>query len=296
MIPIPLCFSVDLMHLICINTGELIIPLWCGQLKCDPNDNKETWDWVKLIGETWVEHRKLVTNATQYFPSSFHHPPQNPVEKILSGYKATEYYLYIFGLGPRFFRPILPKKYWKNFCKLVQGAQILIQHSITGKQIWEAHSFLIHFVEEYKNLYYQRQPEWLHFCRPLLHTLLHAAPEIMCVGPGSYSSQYTMECTIRDFDRDIQQPSNPFANLCQIALRQAQTNVLKIIYTELDPDAGLHAISDDVGNGYFLLAPCEKYPSTLHGGPEWIAIHTEFPHMTGVRQWGRLNLLNGQIA
>jgi hypothetical protein len=107
-----------------------------------------------------------------------------------------------------------------------------------------------------------------------------------------------MERAIGDFGRDIRQPSNPFANLCQIALRRAQINALKIICPKLDPasDAGLLTIGDDVGDGYFLLAPREKYPSTLRGGPEWIAIHTEFPHMTGVRQWCRLNLPNGQIA
>lgn len=107
-----------------------------------------------------------------------------------------------------------------------------------------------------------------------------------------------MECAIGDFGRDIRQPSNPYANLCQIALRRSQINALKTICPELDPDAGLHTIGDDVGDGYssFLLAPREKYPSTLHGGPEWIVIHTEFPDMKGVRQWGRLNLPNGQIA
>jgi hypothetical protein len=155
-LPVPICFSVDLMHLLCINIGELLIPLWRGQLKCDSNDNKDTWDWVKLIGNTWIEHGKLVAEATQYFPSSFHRPPRNPVEKISSGYKATEYYLYIFGLGPGFFRTVLPKKYWKNFCKFVRGARILIQRRITAEQVREAHSFLIQFVEEYENLYYQR--------------------------------------------------------------------------------------------------------------------------------------------
>ncbi|EDR05625.1 uncharacterized protein LACBIDRAFT_302744 [Laccaria bicolor S238N-H82] len=33
-----------------------------------------------------------------------------------------------------------------------------------------------------------------------------------------------MEHTIGDFGRDIWQPSNPFANLCQIALQCTQTN------------------------------------------------------------------------
>jgi hypothetical protein len=293
---VPLCFSVDLMHLLCINIGELLIPLWRGQLKCDPNDDKDTWDWVKLIGDVWIQHGKLVAEATKYFPSSFHRPPRNPVEKISSGYKATEYYLYIFGLGPGFFRTVLPKKYWKNFCKLVRGARILIQRRITGEQVREAHSFLIQFVEEYENLYYQRRPERLHFCRPCLHTLLHAAPEITRVGPGTYSSQYTMERAIGDFGKDIRQPSNPFANLCQIVVRRSQLNALKTICPELDPNAKLLPIGDDIGNGYFLLAPREKYPSNLRGGPEWIVIHTQFPHMKGVRQWGRLKLPNGQIS
>jgi len=77
-------------HYLCINIRELLIPLWRGQLKCDSNDDKDTWDWVKLIGDVWTQHGKLVAEATKYFPSSFHRPPQNPVEKISSGYKAAE--------------------------------------------------------------------------------------------------------------------------------------------------------------------------------------------------------------
>jgi len=149
-------------------------------------------------------------------------------------------------------------------------------------------------VEEYENIYYQRRPERLHFCRPCLHTLLHTAPEITRVGPGTYSSQYTMERAIGDLGKDIHDLT-AFANLCQIAVRRSQLNALKTIFPELDPNANLLPIGDDIGNGYFLLAPREKYPSNLHGGPEWIMIHTQFPHMTGVQQWGRLKLPNGQI-
>ena len=49
MFPIPLCFTVDLMHLLCINLGELLIPLWRGTLKCESTDDKASWDWAKLI-------------------------------------------------------------------------------------------------------------------------------------------------------------------------------------------------------------------------------------------------------
>jgi len=106
MLPIPLCFSVDLMHLLCINLGELLIPIWRGTFKCEATDDKQTWDWATLVGDTWQAHGKLVAAATKYFPSTFHRPPRNPAKKISSGYKATEFCLYLFGLGPGFFRTV----------------------------------------------------------------------------------------------------------------------------------------------------------------------------------------------
>ena len=295
-LPVPLCFSIDLMHLLCLNIGELLLPLWRGQLKCDPTDNKDSWDWATLIDNTWIEHGKLVAEATKHFPSFFHRPPRNPVEKISSGYKATEYWLYIFGLGPGFFRAVLPKKYWQNLCKLVHGGRILMQRSINSAQVREAHSFLIQFVEEFEHLYYQRRPDRLHFCRPWLHTLLHTAPEILRVGPGCYGSQNTMERAIGDLGKDIRQPSNPFANLSQIALRRSQINALLNSCPELDVNAETIPTGNDVGNNYFLLTPRERYASSLGGGIRWDAFRAHFPHMMGVCRWGRLNLPNGQIA
>ena len=105
-----------------------------------------------------------------------------------------------------------------------------------------------------------------------------------------------MERAIGDLGKDIRQPSNPFANLSQIALRRSQMNALLNICPELDPNAETIPTGNNVENGYFLLTPCERYASSLGGEIYWDAVHTEFPHMMGVRKWGRLNLPNGQIA
>ena len=163
-LPIPRCFTIDLMHLLFINLGELLIPLWHGLLPCESTDDRASWDWAKLVGNTWVEHGKLVAAATKHFPSSFHRPPRDPAVKISSGYKATEYFLYLFGLGPAFFRTILPQRYWRHFCKLVHGVRIITQRRISSSQVREAHFYLTQFVEEYEHLYYQRRMDWLHFC------------------------------------------------------------------------------------------------------------------------------------
>lgn len=295
MLPVPKCFTVDLMHLLFINLGELLIPLWRGQFRCDPTDSKDTWDWAVLTSDTWTEHGKLVAAATPFFPSSFHRPPRNPAEKISSGYKATEYYLYIFGLGPALFRTVLPEKYWRHFCKLVHGVRIIIQRSITGHQIREAHSYLTQFVEEFEHLYYQRRVDRLHFCRPCLHTLLHTAQEGTRAGPGAYTSQFTMERAIGYLGQEIRQPSNIFSNLCQIALRTSQINALKSICPELDPpSAALPKHAHDCGNNLALLRPRDRYATKLHG--QQLAIIDGQFEVTRIRRWGRLKLSNGQVA
>ena len=47
MIPLPYCFSVDLMHLLCLNIGDLLVSLWRGSFKCDTlTDDKSTWGTI----------------------------------------------------------------------------------------------------------------------------------------------------------------------------------------------------------------------------------------------------------
>jgi len=296
MVPVPHCFPLDLMHLIFINLGELLIPLWRGTLKCNITDDLSSWDWATLTGDAWQVHGKVVADATPFFPSSFHRPPHNPAEKISSGYKATEYFHYIFGLGLGIFCMILPSKYWKNLCKLVCGVRILVQRCIMGSQLQEAHSHLVQFVEEFENLYYQRQVDRIHFCRPCIHTLLHAAPEVMQVGPGAYTTQFTMECTIGNLGQEIRQPSNPFANLAWRALQQSQVNALKSIYPELDPNSKPQLPKGvvDVGEGYIMLRPQDKLPAEIPG--HLTKVLAQMINASKIRRWGRARLPNGQVA
>ncbi|KAJ3753883.1 hypothetical protein EV360DRAFT_28006, partial [Lentinula raphanica] len=83
-----------------------------------------------------------------YFPSSFERPPHNPALKLSSGYKATEFYLYVFGLGPGLFCTILNAEHWENFCKLASAVHTLLHWSITGSQIREAQAHLVNFAHQ----------------------------------------------------------------------------------------------------------------------------------------------------
>ena len=100
---IPNIFPLDIMHLVNLNDPDLLLGLWCGTIKVYPPDKVNLWNWRVLVGQVWQAHGKTVALATQFIPSSFGRAPQNPTEKINSGYKAWEFQIYLIGLGPALF-------------------------------------------------------------------------------------------------------------------------------------------------------------------------------------------------
>ena len=305
---VPRCFGSDIMHLLSLNIPDLLIGLWRGTIDCDRRDNRATWDWAVLQGDIWETHGKQVAAATPYLPGSFDRPPRNPAEKISSGYKAWEFLLYIFGLGPGLFYNILPEKYWLNFCKLVFGVRIVNQYKIKATDLQKAQDALLEFACEFEVLYYQRRTDRLHFVRQSIHGVAHLAAEVTQIGPAICSSQWTMERTIGNLGQEVRQPSNPFANLSQRGLQRCQINALKAMIPDLDLDPSPSTVprgSKDLGDGYVLLRAkdnasrnipnCEesaliKYLNDTHNlslSDDWS------PTIT---RWARLHLPNGQIA
>jgi hypothetical protein len=63
---VPLCFNLDIIHVVAINTGNLLIPLWRGTLRTEFTDNWSTWAWAVLTKVTWRAHRSLVADAPSY--------------------------------------------------------------------------------------------------------------------------------------------------------------------------------------------------------------------------------------
>jgi hypothetical protein len=200
---LPGCFGSDIMHLAALNIPDLLINLWRGTFDCDNNDDKGAWDWAVLTGRTWEDHGRDVALCTPYLPGSFDHPPRNPAEKISSGYKAWEFLIYIYGLGPALFYGVLPEKYWINFCKLVYGMRIILQHEIKAEDLAKAHHALLDFCKEFEFLYCQQLPERLHFVHQSIHDLTHLAPKTVRLGPAICSSQWTMERTIGNLVAEI---------------------------------------------------------------------------------------------
>jgi len=301
---VPSCFASDLMHLCSLNLTDLLLGLWRGTIECDPQDNKVSWDWAVLRGDTWKEHGKRVAEATPYLPGSFDRPPRNPAEKISSGYKAWEFLTYVYGLGPGLFYQVLPHPYWVNFCKLARGLRLLHQRSISTSQLIEGHRLLVTFVQEFEELYYQRKAHRLHFCRQSIHALLHLGPETPRIGPLAYSTQWCMERTIGILGSEIRQPSNPFQNLTERGLRRTRINALESIIPELVKPVSQPRISEDLGDGFILLGSRDRdarsininYIPAVHRYFTAIGISFSPNWIPCFKRWARVQLPNKQIV
>jgi hypothetical protein len=292
----------DIMHLGALNLSDLMISLWRGTIDCTRPDDKETWTWLVLRGDIWQKHGKSVADALYYLPSSFERPPRNIAEKLTSGYKAWEFLLYLYGLGPGLLYGVLPDVYYANYCKLVYGMRLMNQHNISKDNVRDAYLALASFALEFEEIYCQRLVTRIHFVRPCLHSLVHLPREVIRLGPPLCSSQWTLERTIGNLGEEIKQHSNPFANLSQRGIRRARVNALKAMIpgvdTERSDEGKLPRGSKDLGDGFLLLRARESDPRPLRDCEadalcEYLGILSLGPEVL-VRRWAKLRIPTGQ--
>ena len=106
----------------------------------------------------------------------------------------------------------------------------------------------------------------LHFCRQSVHGLLHLAPDVTRLGPGIYSSQWTLEHTISNLGQEIKQPSKPYANLVNCGLQHSQLSALHVMLPDLAPDTlDLPQGAVNLGDGFVLLRAHDESCITLYG-------------------------------
>ena len=198
-----------------------------------------------------------------------------------SGYKAWEFLLYLFVLGPALFQTVLPEKYWWHFCKLVIGIHIIHKWCIS-KELQASHHALIKFVQEFKILYYQHNPDRLHFVPQSIHLLIHLAPETVQVGLLSLLTQWPLEWTIGNLGEEIKQPSNPYANLSEHGLCQSQANALKAMIPDLKPEKGPPCGSKDLCK--LLSTACQRL-SCLLASFTWPGCNSDFLGSCQCTRW-----------
>ncbi|KAF8226798.1 hypothetical protein L208DRAFT_1498218 [Tricholoma matsutake] len=296
------------MHLSVLNDPDLLLGLWRGMINCYEPDKKTTWDWAILKNKKiWKAHGDSIDLARPFIPSSFGRAPHNLAQKINSGYKAWEFQLYIYRLGPVLFRHILLQKYWENYCKLVAGIQALQHPKITPEVLRHGNTVLKDFVQEFEALYYQQMESRIHFICHSIHLLTHIAPKTVCAGPLTCYAQWTMETAIGNLSKEIRQDKDPFWNLEEHGVLHAQINSVMAMHPKLDVNYGASTLSIYVcafPDGYAFLPRCDTTTRPMvqlehdalmdywerEGWPN----QGSWPNM--IVCWARLQLPNGQRA
>ncbi|KAI0741525.1 hypothetical protein C8Q80DRAFT_1221543 [Daedaleopsis nitida] len=163
----------------------------------------------------------------------------------MSGYKAWEYLLYVYGLLSSFLRHVQTPLYYQHFCLAVSSNLDLLP---------PARRNTIQYIGEYEDIYYQRRFDHLHFVCPSLHTFGHIIPEIFRVGPGALHTQWTMENYISNITHEIKQHVTPYTNVGERALWRCQINTLKAMLPDLaEPESQVSFGAMGLGSGYALL-------------------------------------------
>lgn len=131
----PLCFSNDCMHHTALNIPDLMLPLWRARFQKRTAAEMATWEFATLRDKArWEAHGAFIAKSAPWWPGSFDRIPRNPAEKLNSGYKAWEFMLYFYGIGPAAFFDYLLDKYYRNYCLMVRIVRTQVQHEIAVKE------------------------------------------------------------------------------------------------------------------------------------------------------------------
>jgi hypothetical protein len=308
--PFPLCTCPDCMHLHGLNITSLFFGLWHGTITHHRSDPPAAWPWRVLVDDVWKEFGARLAAAKRYLPGSFERAPRDISEKFNSGYKTWEFNLAFYGLGPAFLMDVLPRAYYNNYTKLVFSVRRKETRQITVEQLRAAHRAQIDCHREFEDLYYQRKPERLSFCRQSMHNMSHGAPEITRIGPLPLLGQWALERTIGDLGRQVRNFLGPkmYTNFAHIGWRQVQINSIYNMFPELAPQEDTIGASDiDLGHDYGLFRrgsdPIRRSVTHSEGAAisAYFAAHDMgqiFPDPLTIRiaRWARLRLPNGQIV
>ena len=303
-IGVPNMFVMDLMHLTDLNDPDLLLGLWRGTIKCYGADTKDNWDFKVLVGNIWEGHSHSIVKCIPYIPSSFGRAPRDPSQKINSGYKAAEFELWIYCLGPALLRNILPEDYFLNYCRFVRGVRLGKKYKIQTDKVVEALQRLFEFISDFEQFYYQRNADRLHFIRQSIHLLSHIPAEIVHVGPLPSYSQYTIENLIGNLGREIRSLVKFEENLANRGVLRVEMNCLTAMYPHiiLNNSDQYPRGASDLGDGYALLRVRDDTACYEMSNAEADTLRTfwieqgwpETNFRNNLLRWGRLQLPNGQ--
>ena len=255
----------DMMHLCFLNYPCLLVELWRGTIKGGKADVRKYPFAVLADDNVWKEHGLEVERVWPFLPGFFDRAPCNIAAKWSSGYKSIEQQTYLYNYAPHMLRRLLPPEHWRHLCKSVCAVRNLWEYEIPQAHLVRSRKLLNEATMDFERIYYKRDPDQLHFVRPVIHTLWHLPDQVYLHGLLVVCTQQPMERIIGQLGPaggETRQPSRPYANLSQRAARHVNVNAAQALMPSLDR-AEVCAIriprgAELIGNDFLLLRALER--------------------------------------
>lgn len=181
------------MHLCCLNYPCLLVELWRGTIKGGKKDTRQYPFAVLTDEKVWRDHGLEVERARAFLPGFFDRAPRNIAAKWNSGYKSIEQQTYLYNYTPHMLRHLLPRAHWSHLCKSVRAVRYLWEYEIARERLVRSRELLNSATVDFETLYYEHDPDRLHFVRPVIHTLWHLPDQVVLHGSLIVRAQHAME-------------------------------------------------------------------------------------------------------
>ena len=107
----------------------------------------------------------------------------------------------------------LPKEYYNNFLQFQDLYQLVTQRLITTSEFARVRTLSFKFVREFKQLYYNKEPEYLSVCTVQIHYLLYLPQNIRDFGLPMHYAQWTLKRYLQIIKRLAKSTSKPYISL-----------------------------------------------------------------------------------
>nr|XP_023013056.1 uncharacterized protein LOC111503073 isoform X1 [Leptinotarsa decemlineata] len=187
-------FPLDYMHLICLGVvKKLIVSLWLGG---KPG--------IKLSHHQVKTSSKSLVNHSSQIPSEFSRKPRSLDDA--KRWKATEFRLFLFYLGPVVLQPVLDQDKYVHFITL-HVALSFLSNSKFANHYEYAESLLKYFVETFMTLYGSENVSHN------IHNLLHLCDDVKYLGPIDQFSAFPFENHMQKLKKLVRKGEKPLEQI-----------------------------------------------------------------------------------
>ncbi|KAK3928025.1 CLAVATA3/ESR (CLE)-related protein 4A-1 [Frankliniella fusca] len=217
----------DYMHLVLLGTMRKIMFMFLAGPKS-----------VRQSGSTIFKMSTILESLSMWVPSDFARKCRSM--KYVKKFKATEWRLLLFYVGPVLFESTLPRHLYDHFLVLSTAMTILSSEEYMLHYLEYARDLLMYFTKTFIEVYGKQ------YCSHNIHNLIHLADDCQKHGPVDKFSAFKFENFYQKLKKMVRKGDKPLQQLCR---RYEEQKLRKPLFKENLPLSGKYNFTGLHNNG-----------------------------------------------